>query len=92
MRDVKPSFAAVHEERGMAIESSRSGLDDAPFSYRDRGNGKVYISWRGHHVKILKGDRALSFLRGVSGLDLRGQQLVVAKITGHFKRGNEHGK
>lgn len=39
---------------------------------------------------VLKGGKAESFLRRVAGLDAAGQQLVMAKVTGNFKRGNEH--
>ena len=72
------------------IENNRGGLDDAPFSYSDRGNGKVFISWRGRQVKILRGNKAVSFLHRVAGLDSSDQQLAMAKVTGNFKRGNEH--
>ena len=40
-------------------------------------------------MKVLKGAKALSFLQRVAGLDDAGQQLVMAKATGNFKRGNE---
>ncbi len=74
------------------IENNQGGLGDAPFSYSERGGGKVFISWRGRHVKILKGDKAASFLYRIAGLNTSGQQLVMAKITGNFKRGNEQEK
>jgi len=37
----------------------------------------------------LKGKKAMSFLERVSKLNDTEQQLVMAKITGNFKRGNE---
>lgn len=70
-------------------EVNRGGLDDAPFSYRQSGDGRVFISWRGSQVMILKGSRADSFILRVSALDDAGQQLAMARITGNFKRGNE---
>jgi len=49
----------------------------------------VFISWRGSQVMILKGDDAQAFLKRVSTLDAAAQQMVMAKLTGNFKRGNE---
>lgn len=69
--------------------TGRGGLQDAPFSYVGGGDGKVLISWRGRQVMVLKGSKAAAFLRRVAGLDDAGQQLVMAKTTGNFKRGNE---
>lgn len=68
---------------------NRSGLEDHPFSYIETGQGKVLISWRGKEVTVLKGSKAISFLARISGLDVREQQMAMAKITGNFKRGNE---
>jgi len=38
---------------------------------------------------VLKGRKARSFLVRVTGLDVAGQQIAMAKETGNFKRGNE---
>jgi hypothetical protein len=38
---------------------------------------------------ILKGRKAQSFLLKLADLDTAGQQLLMAKETGNFKRGNE---
>jgi len=38
---------------------------------------------------VLKGHGAKSFLDRITGLDVVGQQKVMAKVTGNFKRGNE---
>ena len=70
-------------------EGKRDGLEDSPFSYRATGDGKVFISWRGQQVMILKGDKAATFLARIEGLDDAGQQMAMVKITGNFKRGNE---
>ncbi len=70
-------------------KDSRGGLQDKPFSYREGGSGKVFISWRGSQVLIIKGRKAESFLHRLKVLDDAGQQLAMAKITGNFKRGNE---
>jgi hypothetical protein len=68
---------------------SRGGLEDTPFSYRQGGDGKVFLSWRGRQVMILKGRKAQSFLLKLADLDAPGQQLLMARETGNFKRGNE---
>lgn len=69
--------------------NGHGGLEDTPFSYREGGGNKVFISWRGRQVMVLKGESAMTFLQRVDGLDLAGQQVVMAKKTGNFKRGNE---
>ncbi|RLE26208.1 MAG: hypothetical protein DRJ65_06030 [Acidobacteria bacterium] len=68
----------------------RSGLEDFPFSFRATGQEKVLIYWRGEQVIILKGGKARGFLLKISNADAPEQQMVMAKITGNFKRGNEH--
>jgi len=72
-----------------ADKNSRGGLDDAPFSYRVGKDGTVFVSWRGRRAAVLGGRQAASFLSRMAGLDVRGQQLTMAKVTGNFKRGNE---
>lgn len=64
-------------------------FDKPQFSYREGGGGRVFISWQGRQVTALKGARAAAFLERVEGLDPHGQQLVMARFTGNFKRGNE---
>ena len=71
------------------IDNKRGGLEDFPFSYRKSGDEKVFISWRGRSVMALKGKKSMSFLEKVSKLEGIEEQLVMAKITGNFKRGNE---
>ena len=77
------------EGRLLVVETNRGGLEDTPFSYRNDGSAKVFISWRGKQVSILKGKKAASFMQRIVGLDSTGQQLAMAKATGNFKRGNE---
>lgn len=59
------------------------------FAYRVNKDGKVFITWHGKQVMILKEQGAKKFLAKVSGADQRQAQLVMAKITGNFKHGNE---
>lgn len=67
-------------------------LDDEIFSYRVNKDGKVFISWYGKQVMILKGQAAQNFVKKIADLDPFQVQLVMAKLTGNFKRGNERRK
>lgn len=67
----------------------RNILDDEVFSYQTGKDGKVFIFWYRKQVKILKGKEAQKFLAKIAGLDHKETQLVMAKATGNFKRGNE---
>lgn len=69
---------------------NRSGLEDCPFSYQTTKQGQVFVFWRGKRVMILKTKKADAFLQRMNGMSLNEQQLAMAKITGNFKRGNEH--
>ena len=73
----------------MAAEDGRHILDKEPFSYRVSKNGKVFISWHGQQVLILAGKQADIFVAKINGLGGVEAQLVMAKATGNFKRGNE---
>jgi extradiol dioxygenase family protein len=67
----------------------RNRFKEEVFSYRTGKDGKVFIDWYGKQVMILKGKQAQNFMSKVEGLESREAQLVMAKITGNFKRGNE---
>jgi hypothetical protein len=49
----------------------------------------VRIAYRGKVVTTLAGKEAARFLSRVAGADAAQAQLVMAKATGNFKRGNE---
>lgn len=68
----------------------RNRLDDAPFSYHVVKDGSVFIHYFGKQVKILKGKEASKFLDKMNmAVDEKEVQLIMAKVTGNFKRGNE---
>jgi len=67
----------------------RNVLDDEVFTYQVGKDDKVFLYWHGKQVKILKGEEARKLISRMAGLDHKGAQLVMAKITGNFKRGNE---
>ena len=76
----------------MSEVDKRNILDDHVFTYRIGKDKKVFISWYGKQVKILKGKEAQKFLGKIEGLPHKEAQLVMAKATGNFKRGNERHK
>ena len=59
------------------------------FTYRTNKDGKVFIAWYGKQVIILKDKAAQQFLTKVATADAKQAQLMMAKLTGNFKRGNE---
>jgi hypothetical protein len=64
-------------------------LDEEFFTYRATKDSTVFLYWHGKQVKIIKGKQAQQFLAKITLLDPREAQLVMAKLTGNFKRGNE---
>jgi hypothetical protein len=73
----------------MARNQGGGGLSDQPFAFRATKDGKVFITWRGLPALTLQGKKAETFLARISDLNEERQQLVMAKATGNFKRGNE---
>lgn len=71
---------------------NRGGLENSPYEYRRLKDGRVVISWRGQPAIVLKGRNTATFLARILDLDPSGQQLVMAKATGNFKRNNEKPK
>lgn len=68
---------------------ARGMLAEEPFAYVCRKDGTVSISWQGKPVMTLRGKDAGRFLGKLAGADTQQAQLVMAKATGNFKRGNE---
>lgn len=68
---------------------ARGELEDGRFSYRQQKDGRVVVSWYGRPVTTLAGKDAERFLARVEGADDHAAQLVMARVTGNFKRGNE---
>jgi hypothetical protein len=56
------------------------------FHFEQRSGGVVVITHRGRHASTLRGERAETFLAEVRTGD---PQLVMARWTGNYKRGNE---
>ncbi|CAK7027768.1 hypothetical protein [Tissierella carlieri] len=64
-------------------------LQEECFSYRVSKDNKVFIYWHEKQVMILKGKESEKFLAKIEKADTLELQLIMAKITGNFKRGNE---
>lgn len=59
------------------------------FAWQETKDGRVRISWRGRVVTTLTGGRATTFVRQAEEADEEAAQLLMARATGNFKRGNE---
>ncbi len=73
----------------MSKIDKRGELELEPFSYRATKDGLVFLEYHGATVKTIAGENAKKFLKKVSALEGLALQLVLAKLTGNFKRGNE---
>lgn len=71
---------------------ARGMLDEEPFSYQESRDGKVFLYWHGRQVVLLKEEAAKRFLSRMAGKEGKEAQLIMAKATGNFKRGNEKGR
>ena len=68
----------------------RNKLDEEFFSYKVSKDNKVFIFWYEKRVKILVGKESEKFLKKIeNAVSSKEVQLIMAKVTGNFKRGNE---
>lgn len=67
----------------------RGKLDEEVFSYQITKGNKVFISWYGKVVTTLSGSKAESFIADIKDAGDKDAQLIMARVTGNFKRGNE---
>ncbi len=67
----------------------RNILEEDPFDYRILKDNKVQIYWNDKPVSMIKGSDAIKLLRKLENSNGKETQLILAKITGNFKRGNE---
>lgn len=68
----------------------RGKLQEKPFTFRETKDGKVFLYWQGKQIMILKEKHAESFLKKIANVTEEQAQLLMAKVTGNFKRGNEN--
>ncbi len=79
-------FIKGEGEKGMSLDKL---VEDAPFDYRETKSGLVQVSYRGKVVTTLTGKAAAKLLTRLATAGEREAQLAMAKVTGHFKQGNE---
>lgn len=71
------------------MSKRRTSIDDGAFAYATRKDGTVVISHHGRPVTTLRDKQAARFMDRIDGLENREAQLLMARVTGNFKRGNE---
>ncbi|MBA3374959.1 MAG: hypothetical protein H0U00_03970 [Actinobacteria bacterium] len=64
-------------------------LKEQPFTFRARKDGTVAIFWNQRPATVLEGKLAENFLAAAPEHTAHELQLLMAKATGNFKRGNE---
>ncbi|MBC7961166.1 MAG: hypothetical protein H7X94_15000 [Vallitaleaceae bacterium] len=67
----------------------REKLKENPFSYQTTKARKTMIYWKNQQIVILSEKETKGFLTKIEGKSELEIQLVLAKITGHFKHENE---
>ncbi len=60
-----------------------------PFTYFITKNNKLIISRNNKQIKIVKGKQCDDFIQIMHTGDEEAIQLKLAKLTGHYKHGNE---
>lgn len=78
------------DQRGASMSEEK--FTEEVFSYKISKDNKVFLFWYGKQVMILKGKDSEKFIARISGADFQEAQLLMAKVTGNFKRGNERKK
>jgi hypothetical protein len=82
------NFAKGSETMGNIDKRKR--LDEEVFTYRVTKNNTVFIDYQGKQVTVLKGKEAEKIINRINGAATDKEvQLILAKVTGNFKRGNE---
>ena len=71
------------------VIDKRKILESEPFSYQITKDKKVRLFYKNKEVKIISNITAMNFIGKIKDLSIHEQQLVMAKITGNFKHGNE---
>ena len=67
----------------------RNRLDEEVFTYKINKDNKVFIFWNGKQIMILRGSESEKFIRRIKEAAPKEAQLIMAKVTGNFKHGNE---
>jgi hypothetical protein len=74
----------------MGNVDKRKRLEEMAFTYRITKDNTVFIHYHGKQVMILKGKEAEKIIKRIDKASSEKDiQLILAKVTGNFKRGNE---
>ena len=75
----------------MSEIDKRNRLSEEPFAYQITKKGTVVIDYGGKQIKIVKDREAERLIARIKAVEdnQTAVQLLLAKITGNFKRGNE---
>lgn len=73
----------------MMEDSPKKPLEGMPFSYRQYKNGTISISYENKEITTLKNKAAIKFSLAIQDSTDMEAQMIMAKITGNFKHGNE---
>ena len=75
----------------MSDIDKRNRLKEEPFTYQITKNGTVAINFKGKQIKIVKDKEAERLIARIKAVEdnILEVQLLLAKITGNFKHGNE---
>ena len=67
----------------------RKVLEGDTFDFKETKDGKVFLYHNGRQIEVLTGSEAVKFVKRITSADHSGAQLLMAKATKNFKRGNE---
>ena len=72
--------------------NKRDQLIEHPFSYKITNSETIIIHRNSKQIAIIKGQESLKIQSKILNKSERQIQLILAKITGNYKRGNERNK
>ena len=82
-------FCRIGGNRVSEIDK-RNRLKEEPFTYQITKKGTVIIYYGGKQITIVKGGKAAQLIEKLNAAEnIMEIQLLLAKITGNFKHGNE---
>ena len=73
----------------MSEVDKRGKLEAQPFDFQITKDERVLIYWDNKIIMTLKGEAAKKLITKLTDADEATIQLALAKVTGHFKHGNE---
>jgi hypothetical protein len=94
--NLNPAICKIARHRGARreecfVEDKYNVLsNDKPFTYKLLKDEKAQIFWKNKQIMILVKKDYLKLQREIARNDEYSLQMFLAKITGHFKHGNEN--